>query len=114
MGQDQMTAVREHLLYVLHGGGAHLDFDHAIAGLPADLRDVKPAGLTYSRLAAGGAPAHSGRSKGAGAPGRHFTAPKAPSRRSKRTQTPQTPSTATQNAFVGVAFNGHRVPSWLI
>jgi DinB superfamily len=48
MGPDPMTALREHLLYVLRGGGAHLDFDHAIAQLPSDLRGVKPAGLPHS------------------------------------------------------------------
>jgi hypothetical protein len=41
-------ALREHLLYLLRGGGAHLDFDRAVAGLPPELRGVKPAGLPYS------------------------------------------------------------------
>lgn len=35
--------LRKHLLYLLRGGGAHLKFDDAIAGLPAELRGVKPA-----------------------------------------------------------------------
>ena len=35
-------ALREHLDYLLGGGGAHLDFDKAIAGLPAALRGTKP------------------------------------------------------------------------
>ena len=33
--------LREHLDYLLGGGGAHLDFDKAIAGLPAELRGVR-------------------------------------------------------------------------
>ncbi|HEX3152848.1 MAG TPA: DinB family protein [Gemmataceae bacterium] len=31
-------ALREHLDYLLAGGGAHLDFDKAVADLPADMR----------------------------------------------------------------------------
>lgn len=46
MNRDQ--ALRDHLLYLLRGGGAHLDFDRAIADLPPDLRGVKPAGLPHS------------------------------------------------------------------
>jgi hypothetical protein len=41
-------ALREHLLYLLRGGGAHLDFDKAIAGLPANLRGAKPAGVPFT------------------------------------------------------------------
>jgi DinB superfamily len=41
-------SLREHLLYLLRGGGAHLDFEKAIAGLPAELRGAKPAGLAFS------------------------------------------------------------------
>jgi hypothetical protein len=43
-----MTALREHLLYLLRGGGAHLDFEKAVAGLPPELRGVRPAGLPHS------------------------------------------------------------------
>jgi DinB superfamily len=32
------AALREHVLYLLNGGGAHLHFDQAIASIPADLR----------------------------------------------------------------------------
>src|SRR6266404_8104315 len=35
MSKDQ--ALREHLLYLLGGGGAHLAFGAAVAGLPAEL-----------------------------------------------------------------------------
>jgi hypothetical protein len=48
MATDAMKAVREHVLYLLRDGGAHLDFDKAIADLPAELRGVKPAGLPHS------------------------------------------------------------------
>jgi hypothetical protein len=40
--------LRDHLLYLLRGGGAHLSFDAAVAGLPADLRGAKPAGLPHT------------------------------------------------------------------
>ena len=36
-------ALREHILYLLKGGGAHITFEQAIADLPAELRAVKPA-----------------------------------------------------------------------
>jgi hypothetical protein len=42
MARDPASALREHLLYLLHGGGAHLDFEKAIAELPASLRGGKP------------------------------------------------------------------------
>lgn len=42
------NALREHLLYLLRGGGAHLNFETAVADLPAELRRMKPAGLPYS------------------------------------------------------------------
>jgi hypothetical protein len=38
MASDPHKALREHLLYLLEGGGAHLHFDQAIAGIPAELR----------------------------------------------------------------------------
>ena len=34
-------ALRDHLLYLLKGGGAHLNFDQAISGLPEHLRGAK-------------------------------------------------------------------------
>jgi DinB family protein len=39
MNQDK--ALREHVLYLLKGGGAHLSFDAAIEGLPVDLRGAR-------------------------------------------------------------------------
>ena len=41
-------ALREHLLYLLGGGGAHVSFDDAITGVPADVRGQKPAGMDHS------------------------------------------------------------------
>lgn len=41
-------ALRDHLLYLLRGGGAHLDFEAAIADLPVALRGAKPAGLPHT------------------------------------------------------------------
>jgi hypothetical protein len=46
MNKDQ--ELREHVLYLLKGGGAHLDFEAAIAKLPAELRGVRPASLPHS------------------------------------------------------------------
>ena len=40
--------LREHLVYLLNGCGAHLTFDHAFADIPVDLRGAKPNGLTYT------------------------------------------------------------------
>ena len=40
--------IREHLLELLHGGHAHVDFDKATADIPPELRAVRPAGLPYS------------------------------------------------------------------
>lgn len=41
-------ALRDHLLYLLRGGGAHLNFEAAFAGLPVELRGAKPAGIPHS------------------------------------------------------------------
>ena len=41
-------ALREHLLYLLRGGGAHLGFDDAIADLPKELRGAKPQGVPHT------------------------------------------------------------------
>jgi DinB family protein len=44
--QDQ--SLRDHLLELLKAGSAHLGFDEAIAGLPAELRGTKAPGLTHT------------------------------------------------------------------
>ena len=41
-------AVREHVLYLLRGGGAHLNFETAIRNLPAALRGKKPRGASHT------------------------------------------------------------------
>jgi hypothetical protein len=38
MTPDPHRSLREHLLYLLEGGGAHLHFDQAIDGIPPQLR----------------------------------------------------------------------------
>ncbi|MEX0936213.1 MAG: DinB family protein [Pirellulales bacterium] len=46
MNRDQQ--LREHILFLLRGGGAHTDFDTAIAGLPPQLRGQKPPGVPHT------------------------------------------------------------------
>lgn len=46
MNHDQQ--LREHVLYLLGGGGAHLDFERATAGLPTQLRGGKPTGMPHT------------------------------------------------------------------
>jgi hypothetical protein len=41
-------ALREHVLYLLDGGGAHLHFDKAIADLPTELCGATGANLPHS------------------------------------------------------------------
>ena len=41
-------SLRKHLLELLRGGSGHLQFDAAIANLPAKLRGVKPSGLDFT------------------------------------------------------------------
>ena len=41
-------ALREHVLNLLVGGNAHLDWKAAFKGIPPKLRGVRPAGLAYS------------------------------------------------------------------
>jgi hypothetical protein len=48
MTKDETASLREHLLYLLKGGGAHLKFDKAIAGLLAGLRRAKPPGVPHT------------------------------------------------------------------
>jgi hypothetical protein len=40
--------LREHLLYLLNGGGAHARFDDVIRSWPEELRGAKPNGLPHS------------------------------------------------------------------
>ncbi len=45
---DNDQALREHLRYLFDGGGAHLDFNTAVANLPAGLRGAKPEGVPHT------------------------------------------------------------------
>jgi hypothetical protein len=45
---DTQSALREHVLNLLRGGQAHLDFDTAVADLPAELRGARPPGLPHT------------------------------------------------------------------
>lgn len=42
------TALREHLLYLLRGGGAHVGFEAAVKDLPEALRGMRPTGAEHS------------------------------------------------------------------
>jgi len=49
MKEDRKDKVlREHVFYLLEGGGAHTKFDEVIAGIPPKVRGQKPAGLPHS------------------------------------------------------------------
>ena len=48
MKNIQDNTLRQHLLYLLKGGGAHAKFEDAIAGVPPKLRGKKVAGLPYT------------------------------------------------------------------
>ena len=41
-------SIREHVLNLLKGGSAHVDFEAAIKGLPVSLRGKKPKGVEHS------------------------------------------------------------------
>ena len=41
-------ALREHVIYLLKGGGAHLHFEQAIADLPEDLRGANADGVPHT------------------------------------------------------------------
>jgi hypothetical protein len=42
------NVVRDHLLYLLRGGGAHMSFDDAVSDFPLDLINVNPPHLPYT------------------------------------------------------------------
>ncbi len=44
----QDRSLREHLVYLLTGGGAHVSFDAAVARLPASLRGAKHSRAPYT------------------------------------------------------------------
>lgn len=41
-------ALREHLLYLLRGGGAHLNFEEAVRDFPERLVNARPAGAAHT------------------------------------------------------------------
>ena len=48
MTKDREESLRQHLLYLLGGGGAHAKFDDVIKGLSPNLRSAKPAKYPHS------------------------------------------------------------------
>jgi hypothetical protein len=48
MSDDRDRSLREHLLYLLRGGGAHLKFEAAIDGFPAEFFNARAAGVPYT------------------------------------------------------------------
>jgi hypothetical protein len=48
VSMDTMNALREHLLYLLREGGAHINFQNAFGDLPEQLRGAKPACVPHS------------------------------------------------------------------
>ena len=46
--EDTDRSLREHLLYLLRGGGAHISFDEALKDFPAELVNVRAEGMPYS------------------------------------------------------------------
>lgn len=45
---DPHRALREQVLYLLGGGGAHVDFDQTVNGFPAALRGKRPRGAPHT------------------------------------------------------------------
>jgi hypothetical protein len=48
MATDPHRPLRDHLLYLLRGGGAHLSFDKAVAGVPPELRGATVPNLPHT------------------------------------------------------------------
>ena len=48
---DKDKALREHLLYVLRGGGAHIDFESTVKDFPVDAVNQKVEHLPYTAWA---------------------------------------------------------------
>lgn len=48
MPKHQDQSLRQHVLYLLAGGGAHLKFEDALKGLPPKLRGARPARFPHS------------------------------------------------------------------
>lgn len=48
MSDERDRSLREHLLYLLRGGGAHVGFDEALKDFPAELVNARAAGVPYT------------------------------------------------------------------
>ncbi|MFL6335737.1 MAG: DinB family protein [Pyrinomonadaceae bacterium] len=48
MSNDRDRSLREHLLYLLRGGGAHIKFEEALKDFPPDLYNRKVEGVPYT------------------------------------------------------------------
>jgi hypothetical protein len=46
--EDKDRALREHLLYLLRGGGAHVSFEEALKDFPAELFNARAEGVPYT------------------------------------------------------------------
>ncbi len=45
---DKDKSLREHLIYLLKDGGAHANFESAVAGIPEPIRGKRPEGVAHS------------------------------------------------------------------
>lgn len=48
MSDDKDRSLREHVLYLLRGGGAHIKFEEALKDFPADLFNGRVEGVPYT------------------------------------------------------------------
>ena len=48
MKNQHDKVLREHVVYLLSGGGAHAKFDDVVKGMPENLRGTKPNGLPHT------------------------------------------------------------------
>src|SRR5688500_2793456 len=48
MSDEKDRALREHLLYLLRGGGAHIKFEEVVKDFPSDLVNARAAGVPYT------------------------------------------------------------------
>src|SRR5919107_4919869 len=48
MSDDKDRSLREHLLYLLRGGGAHIKFEEALKDFPEALFNARAAGVPYT------------------------------------------------------------------
>ncbi|HEX8723047.1 MAG TPA: DinB family protein [Pyrinomonadaceae bacterium] len=47
-GEEKDRLLREHLLYLLRGGGAHVNFEDALKDFPPDLVNARAEGVPYT------------------------------------------------------------------